>query len=237
MAREATITQDDVATAAETLRAQGVRPTARAVRQLLGVGSMATVLRYLQAWQATQHPEPAKSVVFPPGLQKVLSAFIAQEVAAARLETEQELAILKQTLTDLVAENERQATTLEERQEYIEALHIEKAELTGRMDQLARDLASAHKEGVEAREAAESARTQLARTEQQLDSLRPVQAELVTTRTSLEGERNARFEAQKEAAVSAAKLEQAEARLTDLQARLTRNEAELAQLRQARPTP
>ncbi|NHC06394.1 DNA-binding protein [Azonexus fungiphilus] len=52
MPREPSITQEQVNAAANAIRAAGAKPTARAVRALLGNGSMNTVLGFLRAWQA-----------------------------------------------------------------------------------------------------------------------------------------------------------------------------------------
>ncbi|HEM7880099.1 TPA: DNA-binding protein [Burkholderia contaminans] len=54
MAREPNITQEQVSKTAEQIRDAGGRPTARAVRERLGTGSMATVLKFFQAWQDAQ---------------------------------------------------------------------------------------------------------------------------------------------------------------------------------------
>ena len=46
MGRESVITQEEVNVVADQLRATGAKPTARAVREALGGGSMATVLKH-----------------------------------------------------------------------------------------------------------------------------------------------------------------------------------------------
>ena len=114
MAREATITQEAVNAAAEQIRATGAKPTARAVREALGSGSMATVLKHLQAWQANQaHPIEA-NIVLPIALQRTLVTFIEQEVATAKALLEADLALAEQANRDLIAESERQAATINE---------------------------------------------------------------------------------------------------------------------------
>lgn len=52
MAREATITQEQVSAAANAIRASGTKPTARSVREQLGTGSMGTVHQFMQVWLA-----------------------------------------------------------------------------------------------------------------------------------------------------------------------------------------
>lgn len=58
MPRESTITYSMVAAIADSLFKQGKKPTARAVREALGVGSMATVLKHLRQWADNQKQQP-----------------------------------------------------------------------------------------------------------------------------------------------------------------------------------
>jgi len=53
MGREATISYEQVAAAADTMKAAGSKPTSRAIRERIGnIGSMGTINRHLQAWRA-----------------------------------------------------------------------------------------------------------------------------------------------------------------------------------------
>lgn len=54
MPRESTITYKKVAAAADNILYQGKKPTTRAVRNALGVGSMSIILKHLQEWQERQ---------------------------------------------------------------------------------------------------------------------------------------------------------------------------------------
>lgn len=79
MVREPGITQDQVSKVAEKIRDEGARPTARAIRERLSTGSMATVLKFFQAWKDAQvHPAEAP-VALPLGLQRGLIEFVALE--------------------------------------------------------------------------------------------------------------------------------------------------------------
>ena len=111
MAREATITQEQVNAAADAIRASGTKPTARAVREAVGGGSMATVLKLLQVWQSGQVRVEEGPVVLPAGLQRALVDFIGQEVASAKTDLQSDLVVAQQANSDLIAESERQAST------------------------------------------------------------------------------------------------------------------------------
>ena len=207
MAREATITQEQVNAVADSVRAAGTKPTARAVRESLGGGSMATVLKYLQVWQSGQVRVEQGPVVLPAGLQRALVDFVGQEVAGARSLLEVDLAAAQQANSDLIAESERQASTIELQAAALEAAQAEKAELAGRLAQISSDLARATDDMIAERTAAEHARTELAKTQLRLEALPRIEAEADRLRAELASERTAKVAAEQSAAVALAKLE------------------------------
>lgn len=207
MAREATITQEQVNAAADTIRASGAKPTARAVREALGGGSMATVLKFLQLWQAGQVRTAESPVVLPAGLQRALVDFIGQEVAGAKADLQDDLVAAQQANGDLIGESERQASTIELQAEALETVQAEKAELAGRLAQVESDLAKAGDDVASERQAAEHARTELAKAQLRLEALPRIEAEADRLRGELEQERTAKVAAEQTAAVALAKLE------------------------------
>lgn len=54
MARESTISLEQVLVPADQIKASGGKPAARAVRAALGGGSMTTVLKFIQQWKSGQ---------------------------------------------------------------------------------------------------------------------------------------------------------------------------------------
>ena len=232
MAREATISQEEVNAVADTIRASGMRPTARAVREELGRGSMATVLRLLQNWQTGQGQAPETPVVLPTALQRLLSDFIAQEVASAKLTVEQELVSAQQAQRDLIAESEAQAADIESLQQLFETLKDTHRQLQGRSTQLTTDLEEARRAAEAQRQAAETARNEIAKLQLRIEGIPRIEAELTKQKEELEAERKARVAAEQAAAVSAAKLEQSQVSVEDLKSRLTRTETDLREAHQ-----
>ena len=226
MAREATISQEEVNATADSIRAAGGRPTARAVREQLGRGSMATVLRLLQTWQAGQVHAPAAPVVLPTALQRALVDFIAQEVAAAKWSLEQDLVTAQQTQQELVTENEAQGSALADLQRALEELHVEHSRLSGRYAQLNTEFENTRQTVEVHRQAAEASRTEIAKLQLRLEGVPRLEAELAKVETALEAERAARVAADQTAAVSAARLEQTQASVDDLKMRLARAETD-----------
>lgn len=220
MAREATITQEQVNAVANSIRAGGVKPTARAVLQALGSGSMATVLKYLQIWQAGQVRAEEGPVVLPAGLQRALVDFIGQEVASAKAGLQDELVASQQANSDLIAESERQASTIEVQAEALESAQGEKAELTGRLAQVESELARAKDDIAGERQSAELARTELAKAQLRLEALPRIEADADRLRGELADERKAKVAAEQAAAVAGEKVTGLMARLADSQARI-----------------
>lgn len=225
MGRNAVITQEDVTSAAEKIHALGARPTARAIREEIGGGSMATVLKFLQAWQGKQkHPLDA-SPTLPIGLQKALVDCIAQEVNAAKTLLASELATAQQANTDLIAESEEQAAVIDKQLIEISALQAEKSELTGRLTQIANDLADAKASAEEQRKIAASALIGHAKLELRLEGIPALQAEVEKLRSALDAERVSRVASDQAAAVAAAKFAMAEGQVSDLQKRLAKSDS------------
>lgn len=227
MVREATISQEEVNAVADSIRAAGGKPTARAVREQLGQGSMATVLRLLQVWQASQGRAAETPVVLPLALQRALVDFIGQEVAAAKLALEQDLVSAQQSQKDLIAENETQLAAIEGLQTTLDELSSEHSQLEGRSAQLAAVLEDARQAAETQRQAAEAARTETAKLQLRLEGVPRLECELAKLKEALEAERSARVSSDQAAAVATARLEQNEASLEDLRSRLTQADAAL----------
>ncbi|MDZ4255482.1 MAG: DNA-binding protein [Sulfuritalea sp.] len=232
MARETTLTQEQINAAADAIRADGGKPTARAVRERIGSGSMATILKFLQAWQGGQIKPAEQGVTLPPALQRALVDFIGQEVASARAGIEAELVTAQTALADLINESERQASTIELQAQALEASSAAQAEQAGRMGQLESDLARATDDAQQERLAAEAARTELAKALLRLEAMPRLERELDTLRADLADERQARTHAEQAAAVAIAEHKASERRAIELQERAARSEALVHELRQ-----
>ncbi|MDD5330262.1 MAG: DNA-binding protein [Sulfuricella sp.] len=207
MSREATITQEQVNAAADAIRASGAKPTARGIRDQLGTGSMATVLKFLQVRQSGQVKPAAQDVILPLALTRALVDFIGQEVAQARAGLEAELATAQQSQADLIGESERQAAMIEAQGEALDLAHAEKAELQGKLGLMETDLATVRDEAARERQTAEAARTDLAKAQLRLEALPRIEVEADRLRGELDAERRARAEAEQKAAVLASKVE------------------------------
>jgi len=207
MAREATITQQQVNAAADELRAEGVKPTVRAVRDRLGSGSFATVTRLLGLWQAGQVPQVEVPITIPSQLQRMIADFIAQSVSEGRAPIEAELASQVQANADLVRECEglsAQSAAIETR---LEEVYRDRDAINGKLVQVEVDLEAARQEAVSERQAAENARTDLAKERLRLEAMPQMERDLAELRAALVDERERRARVESEAAVSRAMVE------------------------------
>ena len=213
MGREATITYEQVAAAAEAMKVAGGKPTTRGIRERLGnTGSMGTVNKLLQAWKAAQERQVSTALSLPPVLQRAILDFMGQELSSAKATLEAELAEQQQEVADLATENERQAADIEDKNDAAVALQANLATLQGRLNQIEIDLATARNDALREREAAEAARIELAKALLRLEAMPRLEADLGALRLDLDKERQGRVAAEQQAAVLAAKLEGANER-------------------------
>lgn len=238
MAREPSITQEQVSRAAETIRDAGGRPTARSIRERLGAGSMATVLKLFQAWQDAQIRPAEVPVTLPPSLQRGLLDFVAAEVERSRLELRTELDIANQANADLITECERLGLSVDNLTAALENVYAEKAELAGRLTQVEADLDSCRREAATERQAAEVARTELAKALLRLEAMPRLEGDLEAARKDATAERAGRAGAEQASAVALAKLDgaiearkQVEAAFLELKEREALARAELGSVR------
>lgn len=238
MARDPSISQDQVTRAAEAIRDTGVRPTARAIRDQLGSGSMATVLKYLRAWQDAQVRPAESPVALPQALQRSLLDFVAGEVERSRSQLGEDLAAANQANADLILECERNALTIENLTSALETVHGEKAELAGRLGQVEAERDVAHDAAAAERQAAETARTELAKALLRLEAMPRLQGDFDDLKAQLDVDREARVSAERAAAVAEARLDAAvaardtaEKALADAKKRDEHAAAELSALR------
>lgn len=215
MPREATITFDQVASIADAIKAAGGKATSRAIREQHGSGSLGTIQKLLQQWEAGQVRQVESTLTLPPALQRSILDFMSQEMTVARAELEGRLADAQQATQDLATENERQAEDIEELQAELADANSDRAALEGKAGQLEADLAVARDEIARERAAAEAARTELAKAQLRLEAMPRLEADLEAVRADLAQERNARVDADRKLAGAESRAEGLAARLAD----------------------
>ena len=109
MARTSNITFGQVAQIADAMKAAGNRPTARAVRERIGSGSMGTIHKLLQQWQGkgSEADEETEAAELPNHIQSALMDFIGTEIATACEPLNEELQQAKADVEEIALDNER----------------------------------------------------------------------------------------------------------------------------------
>lgn len=138
MARTTNITFDQVAAAANAIKAAGDKPTARRIRDALGTGSMATILRFFQQWQGGSAEavdgEEGQEITLDPAIIKAITTAIAAQVAAAGIDAAQTIANQQGEIAALVQENERLNADMENLEAVLDDMKNRAATLTGQRD-------------------------------------------------------------------------------------------------------
>jgi chromosome segregation ATPase len=215
MPREASITYDEVAAIAETIKAAGGRPNPRQIRERHGSGSLGTIHRLFQQWEAGQGRHGEASAPLPAVLQRAILEFAAHEVAAARADLEAKLGNAQAAANDLATENERQARHVDALESAFEVIQSEKATLAGKVAQMEADLDAARDESARERRAAETTRTELAKASLRLEAIPALEKDVERLRNVLDAERTTRTDAERLAATSEAKAAGLADRLAD----------------------
>lgn len=221
MARESTITLEQVSVAADNIKSQGIKPSARNVRDALGSGSMATVLKFLQQWQGGQvRQSQAIDDTLDPTIARAISNQIAAKVQEATGDATARLADLQAEADTIIAENERQAAEIEAQAGELAALQEQHAALVGRAQQIELDATRTAAELVAERQAAEAARVELAKAMLRLEAVPRIEAEIEKVRDELLQARAQASEQHEAAAVATAKLESEAAKCKRYEAEL-----------------
>ena len=186
MVREANITIEQVAAAADNIKANGGKPTARKVREVLGTGSMTTILVFFRHWKAGQIRQSQMiDDTLDPAIGRVISDQIAAKVLAATVDANERLADSQVEIDSLIADNERQSSEIDAQDAEITELHEKKSALAGRAQQLEIDIARTIAELVAERQTAEIARVGLAKAELRLEAVTKIEAEIEKIRAEL----------------------------------------------------
>ena len=218
MVRKVTVTAEQVNAAADALKADGIKPTSRAIRDSLGnAASLGTINRFLQRWKGGQLRMPAPPRELPAEVRLALLDYVEQQVSASQALLEVELSEQQQEGADLASENENQLDTIDTLTAELEAALEEAARERQVSEQARTELAKAklrlegmprlEKAAEDARmelakaqfrlediprleEAAELARTELFQSQLQLEAMHRLEADLALTREELELERH-----------------------------------------------
>ncbi len=156
------IIYEQVADAADSLLAQGERPTQLAVRARLGTGSLNTIQRHLSQWRAAQPLAAPSGAPLPAVIARAFHDELARAVADARQELEQRVNLAQQESEELARDGEAMQAELDAVRAELQAVTSERDALRGRVAEQEAELEHTTRDLIHARAAAESARAQAA---------------------------------------------------------------------------
>lgn len=208
MAREATITFEQVSAAANDIIAKDGKATSRNVREVLGSGSMVTVCKLMQQWKAAQaKPSQAVDSSIDPAILRAISNQIAAKVQEATSDATARLADLQGESETIIAESERQAAEIEAQAADLSAMIEQRSALAGRIQQLEAESERITENLVSERKAGEAARVELAKAALRLEAVPKIEATIEKISLELLQVRAHSAELHETAAVVTAKLE------------------------------
>lgn len=245
MARTSEISFAQVAQIADTMQAAGHRPTARAIRERIGSGSMGTIHRLLTQWNGKTARE-TDTPTLPDSIGAALMDFVQTEIATACEPIREALEAAREEAAHLAENNETLARDIADLVDERDSLKSAFDQVHGTLEQVTKDRRDlAHRETIQTGLIAQL-REQLQRAEDRAAELDQVRAELETLRKAellavkeiatatamLDSFRNQAKTAQEENKALAAQLKTAERAVDAGQARLEAAAREVDQLRQ-----
>lgn len=208
MAKPAKVSYEQVAAVADKMIAQHEQPTARKIRETLGVGSMSTIVHLFHQWEGGQvRQSQTVADLLSHSIAHAISEEIANKVQAATAAITLRLANLQDESEALIAENKQQESDIAILATEQASLLEQNAALTGRIQQLEVEAARIAAELNSERNAAEAARVALAKSELRLEAVPRIEAEIEKVREELRESHALAAELHEVAAVATAKME------------------------------
>ena len=131
------LTPEQIVSAVDTLNQQGKPPTLRAIRDLLGTGSLGTISRILQSLKEAPPADPPR-VTVPPGVFRVLEEAFATLERQVRGGLEEERQIERRQGEMLEEENLRFVSRIVALEEQVRQMTEERQKTEGRIDEIRR---------------------------------------------------------------------------------------------------
>lgn len=208
MARTSNITFGQVAAIADAMKAAGTRPTARALRERIGSGSMGTIHNLLKQWsgKANENEDDSEAAELPSHIQSALMDFIGTEIATACEPINEELQAAKEAADDIAQDNERLNRAYDEQGKDLQHCQQERAAAMAQLN-LTRDVLASHESEVfKLRAQVTELLRDLDRSQRQVEMFANYEPELRTAQQELNTLRAGYQDAEKRAAVFAAQL-------------------------------
>lgn len=206
------ITYTQVAAVADAMTAENIQPQSINVRVLLGdTGSYGTIQRHLTKWRDSQPKAVAVPGVCPKTVTDAVNNEIAKATAEVRAELGSQLVIAQEESSNLAAVTEALEAELEKRTDEISVLSKQNDSLLVNEEKLVAEIQRLNDDRTRDRIIIEQGRTEIAQLRNKLELLEVTVSNQANSIETLQAEKNSetkkRIDAEKNAAVLAAKLE------------------------------
>lgn len=230
------VSYQEVAAAADKLLGQGIEPSTRSVRDLLGTGSMNTLQKHMLAWRSARPVQQSTVYELPSELVNAFGKELARGAAMARSSIEADLAQAQGELGELVSIGEGLENQVEQLTEANSALTTERdqaiATATERLNEINRldiDLKREQQSGEAARLEVATANLRASANDALLNERGE---EIARLRKALEDANQRLNAADRESAVLKAKLDASDARATAAEKREQAGEEKISKLQE-----
>lgn len=226
MARTSNITFAQVAQIADTMKAAGHRPTARAVRERIGSGSMGTVHKLLQQWagRANVENEDDDAPELPSSIASILMDFVTTQVAEACEPINDELQDAKEAADALAEHNERLTAELAAADATATSLREKIAGMDSTVDMLKAKISHDAETADQYQAIIDDMKTELNRLRERDRQAEEIRGTVGGLRDRIESMRDELAAARETAAVATAQREAATAKADDKTAQLAKTE-------------
>lgn len=222
MARTSNITFAQVAQIADTMKAAGTRPTARAVRERIGSGSMGTIHKLLQQWAGKAAPddEDGEGPELPSSIASALMDFVSTQVAEACEPLNEELNAARAAADALAEDNERVHSAFDIQAIELSRAYEERAACNAQLELTRSILADHESEVFKLRAQVSELLRDLDKTRTENERLAGLPEAIEKLKSTLKAVENGREDAQRESAVLHAQLEAKTEQADELRERL-----------------
>lgn len=202
---------DEVAAVADSMKADGIIPSIKNVRERLGTGSDSTVHKHLTAWRETCPQLVAVAAEMPASIIQAFGMEILRARSEARAELENRLVLIQAEAAELAASGELLETELDKLREEFSALSSDRDILLGKNQGQAVEIEKLSGENERERHSADQSRIEVAQLRNKLElldeKLISQSATIAELKTVNDSESQGKISAEKSAAVLAARLE------------------------------
>lgn len=207
MGRVSNLNYQQIAKVANSIKNNGEKPTARSVREVLGTGSMATIIKFLQEWNLDQNQYIQTIDLLDPSITRAINNVIATKIQERTDDITLQLKELQFECNALVAENAQLTEVNDNQASELLTQQKQQSEVLGRIQEIELSTISTAAALSIERQNGENSRIALAIAESRIESVPYLKEEIEKLRAEIKEANSYATLCHESAAVSEARLE------------------------------